>query len=292
MLSKLRQGHPFLFAIFVYIVFTVCMQLSAAGSYKAFQLLMAEPMADQLSTVFAELFSAAILCLVLRATGRLGLITKKGRGFVAGLAAGGYCLCFIMWLGFQAIASEVFEGTAINFTVTSVAYVLGMLCVGITEEIEARVLIGQTFLEHYGTKRDAAIKAAIFSGVAFGLMHMTNALVDPLPNTIEQVCLCISSGLLYGAIYFRSGNLWAIAVIHGLNDVAASAGDWLFNGGVEVAVEATGFSAASLIYVGLMFVIEVSVAIYLLRPARIGEVAEAWPEIGETPADEAAQQTA
>lgn len=284
MLSKLRVKRPFVYAVVIYLIFFVSMNTMGFFSEMVTDVVFAGELGalgDQVSQFVCELVPALIFILVLKRTGRLGLLSKKGRGFAAGLATGGYCFAFIAYVVVQIILAAVDQGYGVDFTLASAACVVAMLMVGVTEELEARALIGETFLEHYGTTRSGAMKAALASGLIFGAMHLTNLVVGDIPGTFMQVGLCVTGGFLYGAIYFRSGNIWAIALIHGLNDVAASTADWLFGGGVSTmgAAAQQVYTAADVAFFVVVAVLDLSVAFFLLRPKKAGQVAEAWPEL-------------
>lgn len=282
MLAKLRRSYPLLFAVLIYVIFFVGMNAMGLLERIVVQSFFGgevTAVADQLLEIACELVPALVFVFVLSRIGRLGLLTKKGTGFVRGLAVGGYCLVFIVFITWQALMIAMMENTPVNFAPASAAYIVAMLMVGLTEEIEARVLIGETFLEHFGTTRAGTIKAVVVSGLIFGVMHLTNALHGDLPGTLVQVMLCITGGVLYGAIYFRCGNLWSIALIHGLNDVAAGTTEWLFNGGISIERAASAFTATDLIYPLIIGALDLSVAFFLLRPKKAGEVAKYWPEI-------------
>ncbi len=286
MLAKFRINHPFLYAIVVYAVFTVVFNLVGWLYSNVFSGLLSasDAMDEAMSSLIGEIAAAAALCFVLYRTGKLGLLTKKGKGFFGGLAVGGFCLGCIVMYALRSFAGE--DGSdplAVNFTATSLVYVLSMMMVGVAEELEARALIAETFLEHFGTAREAALKAALISGFFFGIMHITNLASQSVSETLPQVVLCVTSGILYGAIYFRSGNLWSIVVIHGLNDVAASLSTWLFAGGAEAASEAASeaaaFSMVSLVPILLIGALDIAVALFLLRKSKAAEIEENWPEI-------------
>lgn len=283
MLSKLRLAHPFVFAILVYLLFfsglngtsyvlTAVVDTLNGGNYSA--------LGDQAFDLACEVVPALLMCLVLACTGKLGLLAKRGRGFASGLACGGYCLGFIAYIAVQSVFVSLSEGKGMNPGAASVVCVLGMLATGVAEELEARAIIGETFLEHFGASRAGAIRAALASGLIFGLMHLTNVTNGDVSGTLGQVILCITGGILYGAIYFRCGNLWSIALIHGLNDVAASITIWLFNGGGALpAGPAEALTAESLIFPLTVGALDLIAARYVLRPKKAEQIIEAWPEI-------------
>ncbi|WP_321971146.1 CPBP family intramembrane glutamic endopeptidase [Paratractidigestivibacter sp.] len=283
-MSKLRVTHPFLYAVVIFLIFGFTMQLASLVATMVFTVAFGnEPIVESASTLFGEIAAGLVLCAVLRGAGRGCLLTKKGRGFVPGLAIGGYCFVFFAFVACEEIVELMSAGAfSINLAPASAVCVLSMLAVGVTEEIEARALIGETFLEHFGTTRDGALRAAVASGLIFGLMHITNAIDAPFWDTVSQVILCFTGGILYGVIYFRGGNLWSIALIHGLNDVFASLDTWLVNGGASPAMVDTGFSAIALAVTLLVGALDIAVSLYLLRKDRAGEVAKTWPEISES----------
>ncbi|MDO4848521.1 MAG: type II CAAX endopeptidase family protein [Coriobacteriia bacterium] len=282
MLARIRVAHPLLFALIAYLVFF----LGLNGMGRVTGVLVdtcfggdAGILGGLLVDMACEAVPALLLYLVLFRTGRLGLLTKKGRGFAAGLRTGGYCLGFIAAAAGQALLAGFAQGYGINLAGASVVYVLFMLMVGVTEEIVARALIAETFLEHFGTAREGALRAALASGVIFGAMHLTNAIGGNLPGTMIQVSLCVTAGVLYAAVYFRSGNLWSIVLIHGLNDVAAGTVEWLFNGGAYLPTTSTGIEPADLVIPIIIGVLDLVAAFYVLRPKKADEIRQAWPEI-------------
>lgn len=282
MLARIRLAHPFLFALISYLVFFL--GLNGMGQLTAVLVDTflggdAGTLGGLLVDIACEAVPALLLCVVLFRTDRLGLLTKKGRGFAAGLATGGYCLGFIAAAAGQAVLAAVVQGYELNFAAASVAFVLLMLLVGVTEEIVARALIAETFLEHFGISREGALKAALASGVIFGAMHLTNAIAGDLPGTMIQASLCVTAGVLYAAVYFRSGNLWSIVLIHGLNDVAAGTVEWLFNGGAYLPTASTAIEPSDLVIPIIIGVLDLVAAFYVLRPKKADEIRQAWPEI-------------
>ena len=281
MFLKLKNNHPYLFAIVVYLIFMVCMNIGSAVFYGiSLAISLDKGMADALSTLVGELVAALVLLLVLKKTGMFSLLSKKGKGFFAGLIVGAYCLVFIMLIFIRGLmGDEDTNGLTINFTVTSVVFIISMFAIGITEEIAARALIGETMLEHFGTTHVDIIKAALVTGAIFGGMHVTNMLVAPVDTTIYQMILCFTGGTLYTAIYYRSGNLWSIAFIHGLNDAGAGMVTWLYQGGVEATEQASAITAGDMIYIVAIGVVELAVAFFLLRKSKVQEVQTYWPEV-------------
>ena len=285
MLVKFRKEHPFLFVICVGALFLLTVRGLGNPLTDVIMGLMPgqDTLADNLGTLAIEIVLALEMLVILHLTDRMYLITKKGRGFFSGLAIGGYCFGFLVYMTVVALVGGFEEGP-IDFTAASVVYVLSMLVVGIAEEFEARAIIAETLLEHFGTARKGALCAAGVSGLIFGLMHLSNAIGGSFAETLPQVILCISGGILYGVIYYRSGNIWSIALIHGINDVVASISEWLFAGGVSAASDPSAtLSVSQMIFTCCLAAIEIGVSLYLMRKKRADEVKETWSDIPEDP---------
>ena len=285
MLSKLRVKHPFLYALLIFVIFALSMSIVGgiiSGVHMAISPDGSKPPTMPLMLA-CEIVVAIVLCVVLKKSGRIRLLTKTGRGFKGGIATGAYILVLGVFLVVGTIVgTQMVGGFTVDFGGGSIVCMVAMISIGLTEEIEARALIGEPFLEHFGTKREGVIRAVVASGLIFGVMHIVNALEAPLPDTLCQMTLSITAGMMYGAIYFRSGNLWSCVVLHGFNDICSSIQLWLFNGGNGNILSSTGdFSIDSVVFTLVLAAIDLAVACFLLRKSKIGEVAQTWPEIAE-----------
>ena len=84
-----------------------------------------------------------------------------------------------------------------------------------------------------------------------------------------QVCITASLGILYAAIYFRTGNLWVLVFLHALQDTAALINSGLYEGTQGIA-EAVSSYDPSMLYAVLLYLIP---TVILLRKSRLPEVA-------------------
>lgn len=98
---------------------------------------------------------------------------------------------------------------------------LALLCagIGIFEEFLCRGWLQNEFIERFGNNRKGIIKSLIISALFFGLMHITNVFAgQSLFDSILQAIQTIGFGLLMGAIYYRTKNIWACVFLHGFYD--------------------------------------------------------------------------
>ena len=91
---------------------------------------------------------------------------------------------------------------------------------GIVEEVICRGIISKYIydgLNKVEEKRRIWI-SAIFSGLAFGMLHFINLFRQGLLPTINQVIAAAAIGMLFGVIYLVYKNLFGTIFIHFLND--------------------------------------------------------------------------
>ena len=108
----------------------------------------------------------------------------------------------------------------------------------------------------------------LVSGVSFGLLHALNAIATgDVFAALIQVIYTASIGMLDGAIYLRSRNLWGVILMHTLTDVSAFLAVFESN--------ATGMDIIFCVFGSLLFI---ALALYLIRPAKRAEIDELWAE--------------
>ena len=97
-----------------------------------------------------------------------------------------------------------------------------ILCifVGIFEEFMCRGWIQNEFIERFGDNRNNVIFSIIFAALFFGFMHITNVFFgnQSLTITLVQIVNAIFIGLAYGAIYYKSKNIWVPVFFHAFWD--------------------------------------------------------------------------
>ena len=120
--------------------------------------------------------------------------------------------------------------------------------------------------------------AAIISGVIFGVMHLFNFEMQFPLSTVIQAIMAGISGIMFAAIYFRSGNIWTLVFLHALNDIAAASAFGFFSGTdlLETVQSKTDGKAFMVLFMAIPTLI---VIFYLLRDKKLNQIQETWPEI-------------
>lgn len=268
MLKRLRTAHPILYCILSEVLFL--------GSMVVFSLLativLAAAGAD-FDTMDGYLFGSvqeavglAVALLLLTRTGRLNLLRRRGCGFLNGLLVGMYPLFFIGYTAFGTLAFGR-PDTPLLPLPRILTFLLNMILVGVAEELVFRGIIAQTLLERYGTACAGVWKACLVSGVLFGAAHLSNLLGSAPFGVLMQCVFAGSLGVLFAAIYFRTGNLWVLVFLHGAQDAASLLAGGLY-GTENMSTAVSSYDSTMLLSV-LVYLIP---TFFLLRKKKIGEV--------------------
>ncbi len=282
MLVKLREKHIWIYSILVLILFKVGQDLSDFPlSFVFGHGLYPKNEATQVfyGQMIADLVVLVVMLLVLWQSKKLKLLTKKGIGFFKGLPMAAYPIGYSLFALIASCIMALGEGASLASISDVLVFVLCMFIIGLSEELCTRVIIAQSFLEHFGTNSKGVWKSAIFSGILFGCLHLINLQTRQPIDVFVQCVVAGIGGITYAAIYFRTGNYWILVFVHALNDFGTSAMFGLFSYGNILEAFSSGTSNASDLS-GLMLAIpEIFVILFLLRKSKIGEVKKAWPEI-------------
>lgn len=102
--------------------------------------------------------------------------------------------------------------------VHSLLFTVNMLFVGMNEEIWMRGLILNALIRKYGESHKGIWKSLLISALIFGAIHIPNLFFMNLMTLFVQVVNAAAGGILFGAIYIKSKNLWAGITIHAIVD--------------------------------------------------------------------------
>lgn len=268
MLKRLRTAHPILYCILSEVLFL--------GSMVLFSLLATiglaaagvdfDTMDGYLLGSVQEAVGLAVALLLLARTGRLDLLHRRGCGFLNGMLVGMYPLFFI---GYTTVGTLAFDRPDAPLLPLPriLTFMLNMILVGVAEELVFRGIIAQTLLERYGTARAGVWKACLVSGVLFGAAHLSNLLGSAPFGVLMQCVFAGSLGVLFAAIYFRTGNLWVLVFLHGAQDAASLLAGGLY-GTENMSTAVSSYDSTMLLSV-LVYLIP---TFFLLRKKKIGEV--------------------
>lgn len=273
MLKRLRSAHPILFGILaeVLLLGTLFVTDLVFSVVLLFAGVDFTTMDTYLYSTLQELAGAAVMVLVLKKTGRAGILFRRGSGFFNGLLVGMYPLVLIGYSFFASLMFQRPENTPLLPLGRILTFLLSMMMVGVAEEFAFRGVIAQTLLEHYGTSRGGIWKACIVSGLLFGAAHLTNILGSAPFGVLMQCLFAAALGTLFAAIYFRTGNIWVTVFLHGMMDISSMLIGGLY-GTTTLAESVSGYDL-SMLYSVALYLIPMA---FLLRKKKLPEVQLYW----------------
>lgn len=274
MLKRLRAGHPLLYCILAEVLF---LGLMLVGSVLAVVLMLVLGLDtlladDYLVSALQELVGVLVASVFLLRTGKWGLMRRRGCGFFNGLLVGMYPLFLIGYSAFFTLAVGR-PDQPLKPAWQICTFFVGMILVGVAEEMLFRGVIAQTLLEHYGTSRKGIWKACAVSGALFGAAHLSNLLSSEPFGVLMQCVFAAALGILFAAIYFRTANLWVVVFLHAAMDVTSMLIGGLY-GTISISESVSSYDATML----LSIVVYLLPAVFLLRRRKVGEVALYWGE--------------
>lgn len=156
--------------------------------------------------------------------------------------------------------------------------VFSVVGVGVREECIFRATIQNILAKKHANSVKGIWITAIIAALIFGLTHVTNVLfgVDPLA-VLTQVISATCLGLLFGAVYLRSGSIWALILIHTLTDIAGLAGStFMYISDIE-DLNQLSWAWERLI----IWLFYIGFAAFLLRPSKCKQICESFCFAGE-----------
>ncbi len=109
-------------------------------------------------------------------------------------------------------------GTDVNVN-NLISLIIYVVLIGLFEEIFFRGIIENELLEKYSSNKKEILISIIISGVVFGAVHLTNLLAgQDLLTTMMQFVQTTAIGILFGTVYYKTRNIWAMIFLHSFYD--------------------------------------------------------------------------
>lgn len=144
---------------------------------------------------------------------------------------------------------------------------------GVAEEIVFRGIPCSNWMR-VAKDEGGVMKCALFTAVAFGLVHGLNILSGaPVFATIFQVCYAFALGFFFAAVFLRTGSMWPTMIAHTLIDFAAFLFMDIDKGGIiteELKINADFYVTVVLSVIVLLF------GLFLLRRSKREDVLQLW----------------
>lgn len=190
--------------------------------------------------------------------------------FKGGNNALGFRLATFMAIYWAYIFIQTF--TCGEFAAPNIETISNALMAGVAEEVIFRLIPVSCFMRQWRDEKKIPIVLAI-SAITFGLIHLANIKSGaPIPITIMQVVGAGLMGVIFCAVYLRSGNILIPMLMHFITDfVCFMDSTQVGDGGVMIAK----ISFINFVDVAVCMVLAV-IGIYLVRPAKRAEIIALW----------------
>lgn len=146
-------------------------------------------------------------------------------------------------------------------------WLLAALSVGVAEELFFRGAVANLFFDKHAKSPMGVWTAALWSGLIFGLMHLTNAIGANLGGVLVQVVGVIAIGVAMTAIYYRCRNIWVTVVLHAFMGACGMIVPGLFDDSLSSMIGS--YSPLTAITSSVPYII---IAAVVLRKGKMGEI--------------------
>ena len=188
------------------------------------------------NSMIAEFAAGVVAFLFLCLFGYVGILKEKGKGFVNGLYIGGFLTGYCcLELAAQLYVQMMTPDTKVVSALEILFFAATMFLIGWTEELVFRGVILNLFLERFSKTKRGILWAVILSSVLFGAVHLTNISQGvTVTSAMIQAINGAFLGVIFGAVYARSRNIWLVITFHALVDFASLMGSGIFGVGTTV----------------------------------------------------------
>lgn len=254
-------------ALFVPLVFFVVRDTIAVLTEIMFESIGGkESLLYQINDDIARLIIAGLLMLIMP----LFFRGKCNFGFRGGKLKLGILLALpeLIVPVWNLLQIKVYNAPLVTGTAAVAAAIAHGIGPGVSEEVFCRGFTVSNLMRIWKDKPNRILRCMLASGIAFGLLHALNAIATgDIFAALVQVIYTAAIGMLDGAVYLRSRNIWGVLLMHTLTDVSAFLA--VFDS------TASGMDIVFCIFGSLLFI---ALALYLIRPAKRAEIDELWAD--------------
>ena len=160
---------------------------------------------NELSMAIGRILAGIVLLIVFR---NCFDKTKQFKGLVIMLPA----LVFALW----NIVNHLITKGDFNPLTTEI------LILGLAPAVFEEVVFRGIFIHNLKASGKSDMEALIIPALIFGLIHLTNAVNGNVAQALVQTGYAVVIGLVLGAIYIRTGDLFSVILAHAAIDITNS----------------------------------------------------------------------
>ena len=168
---------------------------------------------------------------------------------------------------------------------------VALLClsVGLMEEVMARGLVNDSLVYQFRDTKKIFLIVAIVDILVFGVIHLIGSSINTPTALIMAILKALSSGaagICYLFLYWRTRNLWGVAIMHGLYDFIATSPRVMFQTAENTTITAdyvnmdTDVAVASAGVLAVELVIDIIIAVWIwkkhMKDVDFEEMRKSW----------------
>ena len=194
-MKKFATKSPIIFEIVLIVAaFVLALAFGLASQIIGFD--------NELAMAVGRILAGLVLLIIFRSCLKNG---KQFSGFLIMLPA----LGFALW----NVANHFLTKGDFNPLTTEI------LILGLAPAIFEEVVFRGIFIDNLKKSGKSDMAALLISALFFGIIHMTNAVNGNIPQALVQTGYSIVVGLVFGAIYIRTGDLLSVMIAHAAIDI-------------------------------------------------------------------------
>ena len=281
-IRQLKVRYP----LWTLLTFLICYKLSQAFISKCWNwVIYRAGLHRRLPSYFSgsvQLFLRLLVILFLMyLIGNMHIFTLRRRPLPGALVPGLYLILMSLFSITAGIMSaEGFQsGKTILFSVTC------FILVGITEELVYRGVVADILLKTSlfranpsgegtcdRTGRKAIWMAVVCSGLIFGLIHISNLSHAGVSGVLVQMLGAFLMGMVLVAVYYRTANIYAVIILHAVNDIAAAMPVTILRSDQTISDVISGYGMKDV----LLLIPYIAVLLVILRPSKMESIWKLW----------------
>ncbi len=262
-----RKKNIFLFFIYMIVIFIIVDLVNQVIPGKLGNLILYSKYGTY---ILVESLCILVVFCVMMLSNNNYVFTQKHEKFIKSIGVGAFMFAFSL---FRALISTPWKHIELDNLLSLIIF-----CgtIGIFEEFLCRGWLLNEFIERFGHDRKHVLLSIILSSLIFGGMHVTNIWIggQTVFETAIQIFQATAMGMMLGAIYYRTKNIWSVAFLHGFWDFA------IFLEEVNRLRECTSLTPSTkvMIYTAvvstIMVIVYICISLYILRPSKISPLIE------------------
>ena len=222
-----------------------------------------------------------VILFLMYLIGNMHIFTRRRQPLPGALLPGLY-LIFVSLLSIVngLMNAEGFQSRSmIVFSITC------FILVGITEELVYRGVVADIFLKTFLFRANpsgdrpydraggkAVWSAVICSGLVFGLAHISNMSHARVSGVLVQMLGAFLMGMVLTAVYYRTGNIYAVIILHAINDIAAIMPVTIVQSNQNISDVISGYGLVDI----MMLLPYIAVLMVILRPSKMEDLWVRW----------------